>query len=105
MAESRWLRLAAGVAAWTLVGVFVSTETFIGATYTQRPLGWSEALAGGLAAWYVRGALSPVVMLAARRMPIVPAHLARRVATHLGLGLGWAVVATAAIQWGSTSIV
>jgi signal transduction histidine kinase len=105
MTESRWLRLAVGLAAWTLVGILVSTQTFIGATYTQRPLALSGALAVGLAAWYVRAALSPVVVIIARRMPVVPGQVARRVAMHVGVGLGWAVVATAAIQWVSTRIV
>jgi two-component system, LytTR family, sensor kinase len=105
MAESRWLRLAIGLAAWTLIGVSVSMQTFIGATYTQRPLEWSEGLAVGLAAWYVRAALSPVAILVARRLPIIPAHLARRVATHIAAGLAWALLATAAIEWVSTRIV
>lgn len=102
MAESRWLRLAVSVAAWTLVAVFASTQTFVGTAYTQRPLSWSEAVAVSLAAWYVRAALSPVVILVARRVPIVPKHVAQRVATQVGVGLGWALVATGAIQWFST---
>jgi two-component system, LytTR family, sensor kinase len=105
MAESRWLRLAAGLAAWTVVAVLVSTQTFIGATYTPRPLGWSETLAVGLVAWYVRAALSPVVVIMARRRPIIPARLARSVATHLGVGLGWALVVTATIHWGTPRFV
>ena len=105
MAESRWVRLTANVAVWTLLGVVAATQSFIGAAYMQRPLSWSEAFAVSLAAWYVRGALSPVVILVARRVPVARERLVQRVATHFGVGLAWALVATVAIQWISTRIV
>jgi two-component system, LytTR family, sensor kinase len=104
MTESRWLRLAVGLAAWTAVAVFVATQAFIGAAYPPRPLSPSEALAAALTAWYVRAGMSPLVVMIVRRMPIVPPQVARRVLTHVAVGIVWAVVATATIQWVSTRV-
>jgi two-component system, LytTR family, sensor kinase len=94
------LRVALGLAAWTLVGLFFATQTFTGAAYTGRPLTWPQALAVALGAWYVRAALSPVVRQLARRWPIARPALARRVALHAAAALAWGVATTAVIQSG-----
>jgi two-component system LytT family sensor kinase len=105
MIDSRWLRLAIGLAAWTLIGLFFASQTYIGWSYAQRPLTWAQAFAVGLTAWYVRAALSPIVGALARRFPIGRTNLARRVLLHLGTGLAWSVAATVLVQWLSMALV
>src|SRR5687768_8792623 len=105
MIDSRWLRLALGLAAWTLIGLFFASQTYIGWSYAQRPLTSAQAFAVGLTAWYVRAALSPIVGALARRFPIGRTNLARRVLLHLGTGLAWSVAATVLVQWLSMALV
>src|SRR5687767_3493715 len=105
MIASRWLRLALGVAAWTLIGVFFASQTYIGSSYAQTPLSWAQAFAVALTAWYVRAALSPIVRLLARRFVVSRSNLARRVLLHVGTGLAWSVAATVLIQWVSMALV
>jgi signal transduction histidine kinase len=103
--QSRWLRLIVGFAAWTVVGVFFASQTFIGSSYAQRPLSWTQAFSVALTAWYVRAALSPAVGVIARRFPIVREGFARRVLVHLVAGFAWAFLATVAIWWACTTLV
>jgi two-component system, LytTR family, sensor kinase len=105
MTNSPWLRWAFGVAAWTVIGVFFASQTYIGSSYAQSPLTLAEALTVALSAWYVRAALSPIVRALVRRFPVSRGHLARRVVLHLAAGLVWSALATVAIQWVLTGLV
>jgi two-component system, LytTR family, sensor kinase len=105
MTTAPWLRWTLGLAAWTLIGVFFASQTYIGSSYAQRPLTWEQAVTVGLTAWYVRAALSPIVGALARRFPVSRGQLARRVVLHVATGLVWSAVATAAIQWVLTPLV
>lgn len=105
MTTSPWLRWILGFAAWTLIGVFFASQTYIGSSYAQRPLTWAQAVTVGLTAWYVRAALSPIVGVLARRFPVSRGQLARRVLLHVAAGLAWSAVATIAIQWVLTALV
>jgi signal transduction histidine kinase len=56
--------------AWTVAGLFFSTQAYLGAAYSGRALSWGKALAVSLLAWYLRAALSPLVLTLARRLPL-----------------------------------
>jgi two-component system, LytTR family, sensor kinase len=99
MIGSRWLRLILGLAAWTLIGVFFASQTYIGSSYAQRPLTWAQAVTIGLTAWYVRGALSPIACMLARRFPMTRGQITRGVLLHVAAGLAWSIMATLAIVW------
>jgi two-component system, LytTR family, sensor kinase len=98
---TRWLL---GLAAWTLVGVFFASQTYIGSAYALRPLTWPQAFAVALTAWYARAALSPVVWWLARRFPIRRRQLAGRAALHLAAGAAWSAVAALLIERLSTAL-
>ena len=105
MTNSRWLRWTFALAAWTLIGVLFASQTYIGSSYTQRPLTWAHALTIGITAWYVRAALSPIVRALARRFPVSRRQLADRLSLHLAAGLAWSVVSAVAIQSVLTALV
>jgi len=104
MMESRWLKVIVGFAAWTLVGVLFASQTSTSSALVQSPLTWDQAFVATVSAWYVRGALSPVVAMVTRRLPIVRGELARRLTMHAIVALAWAVGATAAIGWIFTAV-
>jgi signal transduction histidine kinase len=99
MIGSRWLRFILGLAAWTLIGVFFASQTYIGSSYAQRPLTWGQAVTIGLTAWYVRAALSPIACMLARRFPVTRGQILRRVLLHVAAGIAWSITATLAIAW------
>lgn len=105
MTTSPWLRWTLGLAAWTIVGVFFASQTYIGSSYAQRPLTWAQAVTVALTAWYVRAALSPIVRAITRRFPVSRGQLARRVLLHVSAGLVWSALATLVIQWVLTALV
>jgi two-component system, LytTR family, sensor kinase len=102
---SPWLRWTLGLAAWTLIWVFFASQTYIGSSYAPRPLTWAEAVTVALTAWYVRAALSPVVVTLARRFPLGSGNLARWMPLHVAAGVLWSTVATVASQWLLTALV
>jgi signal transduction histidine kinase len=83
--------------AWTLLGVFFSTQTFVGAAYARQPLSWGQALGITLAAWYVRAAGAPLVRWLARREPIATGRIARGLIIHLPASVAIAAAETAII--------
>lgn len=105
MTTALWFRWTFGLAAWTLVGVFFASQTYIGSSYAQRPLTWAQAVTVALTAWYVRAALSPIVRALARRFPVSRGQLVRRALLHMTAGVVWSAVATIAIQWVLTAFV
>jgi two-component system LytT family sensor kinase len=105
MTTSPWVRWSLALAAWTLVGVFFASQTYIGSSYGQRPLTWAQAVTVGLTAWYVRAALSPMVRVLARRFPVTRGRLARHVPLHVAAGVAWSATATVAIQWVLTALI
>ena len=56
--------------AWTLIGVFFATQTYIGGWYSERPFSWNQAFAATLTVWYLRALLAPAIFWLARRFPI-----------------------------------
>ncbi len=105
MIDSRWRRIAACFAAWTLIGLFLEGQALVGSAYAHAaPLTWMQALTVTLGTWYARGALSPIAGMVTRRLPIVRAELGRRLLIHLGTGLAWSAVATLLVQAVSTAV-
>jgi sensor histidine kinase YesM len=99
MTNAPWVRWSFGLAGWTLIGIAFASQTYIGSSYAQRPLTWAQAVTVGLAAWYVRAALSPIVRAFTRRFPVSRGLIARRLLLHVTVGLVWSAVATVAIHW------
>jgi signal transduction histidine kinase len=72
----------AHLGAWTLLGVFFTTQTYSGSWYGGHPLTWRQAFVIALVAWYLRAALSPLVYLLARRFPFARRRWFSSLAVH-----------------------
>jgi len=62
-------RLAIFLGAWTFIGLFYSSQTYLTYLYRQ-PISWPQAFSYALPEWYLWGALSPCIFWLGRRMPI-----------------------------------
>jgi two-component system, LytTR family, sensor kinase len=71
---------------WTLVGVVFALPNAGG---SGIPL---PALGSSLTQWWAWGLLAPLVAAVDRRLPFSDRHLARRLAAHLGLSLGFTML-------------
>src|SRR5579864_8941856 len=78
--------------AWTLVGVFFATQTYIGAWYSDRPLTWSQAFFVALVVWYLRALLAPAIFWMARRFPISSGIWFRNTLIHAADSIAFAIV-------------
>ena len=86
-------------AAWTALGVFFGVTTSL--TYISQgrePL-WRQALLVSLAQWWIWAALTPLVVLAARRWPIEQHRLVVRLPVHLTIALAAAVAKVTMEGW------
>jgi signal transduction histidine kinase len=101
---TRSVRLALALGAWTLLGVFFASQTYIGASYAGRPLAWGQAFVIALTAWYVRATLAPLVTALARRFPVTRPQLVRRAALHVAAALVWGAATTLLIEWALTTL-
>lgn len=78
--------------AWTAIGVFFATQTYIGAWYSDRPLSWSQAFAVALVAWYLRALLAPGVFWMAHRFRISSEIWFRNTLVHAAGSITFAII-------------
>jgi hypothetical protein len=95
---ARAWRLAACLAAWTLLGVLDGVESFCKRVGTTAEMTWGAALAAGLLLWYGWMLVGLVVFAAARCRPLVGSHWPRRVGAYLVAGCV-CVLAKLALDW------
>jgi two-component system, LytTR family, sensor kinase len=75
-------RFGLAFAAWTLLGVFDASQTYMRHAYLGRPMGWFQALALGLCLWYAWAVLAVFVFQLARRYPLDAQHWPRHLPLH-----------------------
>jgi len=72
---------------WTVLGLIDAGQFYVHVNYFRgRQIRWEEALASGLADWYVWAALAPFIVALGRRYPIEHSNWPRRVLLHLFAG-------------------
>ena len=63
-------RIALYIGAWTLVGLLFGSQAVVYSLYTSTPRIW-RPLASSLVDWYLWALLTPLILLVARRFPLV----------------------------------
>jgi two-component system, LytTR family, sensor kinase len=82
-----WKRFWLLMLMWTVLGLIDAGQFYVHINYFRgRTVRWEEALASGLADWYVWAALAPFIVALGRRYPIEHSNWPRRLALHLAAG-------------------
>lgn len=89
MSRSGWLVV---FAIWTVFGLFMTTQGYVARLQAGRPSPWLIIAAVEIPYCLLWGALTPVVLLLARRFPIEREHLRRGIGIHLVAGIVLGVV-------------
>jgi two-component system LytT family sensor kinase len=105
MTKRRVALLALAALLWTLPALVFTTQNYASHLQTEHPLGWLRMLRWELPNWYAWAALSPLILLVARRfrpeagrrraalahLAAVPLFIVAHTALHLGAVrlLGW----------------
>lgn len=92
MQRIRWTRWVAYLIAWTLVGLFFGSQTYLAYKYSGGSPHWRLILEFSLGEWYIWALLAPGVLWLARRIPIEREHLGRNVAIHAVLSASGALL-------------
>jgi signal transduction histidine kinase len=93
---SRWQRFWAIMALWTVLGLIDAGQFYVHLNYFKsRSVNWEEALASGLADWYVWAILAPLIFRLGRRFPLDSAHWRRRLLLHLVAAIGFMLIKVA----------
>jgi hypothetical protein len=95
-APPRWRRFWLLMLMWTLIGLFDACQFYVHINYFRgKRVQLEEALASGLADWYVWAALAPLIVAFARRFPLEHANWARRLPLYLAVGTGFMLLKVA----------
>lgn len=88
LADRRWWRkLLVVFGCWTLLGLFFTSQLYIGYYYTRYSISWRAALILSLCDWYPWAILSPVILILARRFPIDRQRWRSGLSAHLIAGV------------------
>jgi signal transduction histidine kinase len=88
-----WKRFWLLMLMWTVLGLIDAGQFYVHVNYFRgRQIRWEEALASGLADWYVWAALTPFIMALGRRFPIEHANWPRRLLLHLAFGTAFMIL-------------
>ncbi|HEX4959667.1 MAG TPA: histidine kinase [Thermoanaerobaculia bacterium] len=91
--DRRKLRAAAGILlAWTVFGLFFSTQDLTRKLITHDPTPWWHYLGSWLVGVYLCAAFTPVILWLGRRFPFEPGKRLRRTALHLALSVVFSIV-------------
>jgi signal transduction histidine kinase len=94
--RNRWHRLGVTLAVWTILGLTDAAQFYVYCNYFRhQPIALEEAVASGLADWYLWALLSPFIYLLGRRFPLGRTHWPRRLLLYLAAGTGFALVKVA----------
>ena len=70
LALRRWQRFGLLMALWTVLGLIDAGQFYVHTNYFRsRTMHWEEALASGLADWYLWALLAPFIFDLGRRLP------------------------------------
>ena len=98
-----WLRNAVAVFGfWTFIGTYSAVQTHLSWSMTAKPMSWGAAFFAELTYTYAACALTPFVLILARRFPIERPHRIRNLLVHLAvmpvfsaiIKLTWDVIAS-----------
>jgi signal transduction histidine kinase len=78
-----WVRWAAVVVVWTVVGLFYATRPYLNALALQRPLPTSSVVAANLLDAYVWALFTPAIVWLTRRFPLDRARWRSSLVVHL----------------------
>lgn len=81
--KGRWRRVAIYVAVATGLGLFASTQHFLGMRMAGSSPTWRHAVSAELPGWYLWLAAFPLVMWFVRRVRLLRPHLFRNVVQHV----------------------
>ena len=81
------LRVLQAFGAATALGLVAAGQFFLAVQFEGEGLPFAAALIWAMPFWYVWAVLSPLVVLAARRMPVEKTRLLSALASHLVLAL------------------
>lgn len=85
--QSRATRAVLIVAAWTVLAVFLTSQMYLAYSRRDIPIRWERMFFVELSYAYIWAALTPLILLLARRFPIERAKWARSLVIHLGASL------------------
>jgi two-component system LytT family sensor kinase len=93
LALKRWQRSGLIMALWTVLGLIDAGQFYIHVNYFRsRSMNWEEAVASGLADWYVWALLAPFIFRLGRRFPLDAAHWRSRLLLYLAAGAGFVLL-------------
>ena len=94
MLENRWLRWPTYFVAWTLVGLFFTSQTYLAYKYSGSDPHLGVILKFALSDWYIWALLAPGIIWLSRTLALEREHRARNLGVHLV-----ASVAAALLHW------
>jgi two-component system, LytTR family, sensor kinase len=92
--KNRWILWLAYWVAWTLVGLFFASQTYLAYKYSSGDPHLGVILKFVLSDWYIWALLAPAIIWLARRLAFEREHRTRNLAVHLV-----ASVAAAVLHW------
>ena len=93
---SRGQRFLLLMALWTIFGLIDAGQFYVHLNYFKsRSIHWEEALASGLADWYVWALMAPFIFRLGRLFPVEPSNWPWRLALHLAIGTGFMLLKVA----------
>lgn len=95
-----WARDLLVLAAFTMVGLFFASRTYIlYNSYPDNSITWAEAVRPALVDWYLWAALAPIIAWLAFRHPIERGRSVRAVTIHVLAGAAVAMAKVALDNW------
>lgn len=92
MRPGRWIRWLLIVLAWTMFGLFFTSQDYIRQSYYGNPFRLGRSLAVWLGSAYLWAVLTPFIIYFARRFSIQKNHWLRGVLIHLLLGAVFSLI-------------
>ncbi len=85
--RSCWKRWLAFSALWAGIALLFTTQDYLILADTERATPWTHLAAHKLVVWLLWGAISPLIMVFARRFPINGPHALRNLLLHIPAGV------------------
>ena len=85
--QRRWARAVLIVAAWTVLAAFLTSQMYLAYSRREIPIRWERIFLVELSYAYIWAALTPFILLLARRFPIERWNWVRSLMIHLAASL------------------